>query len=400
MEIIMNKNIGIIYGVMTLALFASCGSISSQPADEATSVDTASADSAVVMFATDFSSSGQLYEGILTDGITELGNSGVSDLGSSGIVRASGEQLYILHDGYSFGSSDNIQILDAATFVTEAQYSLGNGANPHDVVVTGDTAYVSIYNAAFDPDNTDVSGNPADVVEIDLATGEIIRRYSFSDFLNDDGDKLGRADQMVLVGGILYVALQDSMADFSVNAPGLIGMIDIVSKDVEGVMTLQTKNPVDIVLGSDGDRLFVASAEYDTSGSDGGLEVLDRSTGESLFVVDDEDLGGYLERLATDNDGVYAVASTLDADFNFSSKVMRLSADATDASSITTIDDAGSDVREILVTDGHLWISRREINQATGVREPRVDVIDLATEELLGESMIPAAPVTSMVALP
>lgn len=380
--------------------YSSCGSVSSQSADEATSVDTASADSAVVMFATDFSSSGQLYEGVLTAAVTDLGNSGVSDLGSSAIVRASGDNIYILHDGYSFGSSDNVQVLDAATFVTQAQYSLGNGANPHDLIVAGNTAYVSIYNAAFDADNADVSGNPADVVEMDLATGEIIRRYSFADFLNDDGDKLGRADQMVLVGGILYVALQDSEADFSVNAPGLIGMIDIVRKDVEGVITLQTKNPVDVVLGSDGDRLFIAAAEYDTSGSDGGLEVIDIDTRASLFVVADEDLGGYLERLATDNDGVYAVASTLDADFNFSSKVMRLSADATDASGITTVDDAGSDVREILVTDGNLWISRREINQATGVREPRVDVIDLDTGDQLGESMIPAAPVTSMVVLP
>src|SRR5690606_35528142 len=107
-------------------------------------------------------------------------------------------------------------------------------------VVVGDVAYISLYSPELDPSRVDASGNPADVIAMDVTTGAILHSFSFFDSLNDDGARTARADKMERVGDKLYVCIQDlDGAFFDQNAAGKIGVIDLATNTIERVFTLQ-----------------------------------------------------------------------------------------------------------------------------------------------------------------
>lgn len=381
-----------------------CGSLDSltiDPSGNATPSN--NANSNLFVFATDYSSSGQLYLASLTDGETTLINTGVTQLGSAAIVKTQAESIAILHTGYSSVSSDNLQIIDPLNrYVTLGQHSTGNGTNPHDVVFSGTHAFITLYYPTAQTHNTDASGNPGDVIEMDTNTGSILHRYSFTPYLANDGDRNANADQMALVDNILYVTLQDLDADtFAASSNGLIGMIDINTQQVLGVIPLQGRNPFGMALNDDHTQLVVSNfasynssiGNYDTASPYGGIELVDLASQSSVAFIDDEDLGGYVERVRAGHNGYYVVVSRFDAtDYTYTSKILRLPQDDFQLSRVTTIDDNESDIREIAIDDHYLWVSRRQINVESGLSDPKIDVVDLNSGLQAGSTLTPSVP--------
>lgn len=390
-------------------LCVACSSVSQQttggdnPAADTSTIPS----SQVFVFATDFVSSGQLYTANLTNEETSLTNSGVTLLGSSATIKVFDEKIYVLHDGFSAVSSDNVQVIDPNDdFSTLAQYSTGNGTNPHDLMVVDGHAFISLYNPSADEDNLDDEGQVGDVIEMDLDSGEILHRYSFHDFLTADGDRNANADQMVLVDGILLVCLQDlASSTFEATTTGKVGLIDTTEHRVLGAFDLQGRNPVDIVVSNDETRVFVANmatydfelGEFATASTYGGIEVIDLATQSTELFIDDVDLGGYVERLKTSFDSTYAIVSRFDdTTFTYASRIIKLSQnlDATDDFSI--LEDFTTDIRDIQIAGDFIWVSRRVSDADEGTSSPRIDVLDLNSGMQIGESLVPAAAGTSM----
>ena len=115
---------------------------------------------------------------------------------SDAVARVAGGLVYVVNRIFA----DNIQILDPSRdFVTMVQCSTGNGSNPHDIVIAGDTkAYVTLYDTG-----EILVVNPAPAADCsDFERG----RIDVSPFADADGNP--EADQMAIVSGELYVLLQ------------------------------------------------------------------------------------------------------------------------------------------------------------------------------------------------
>lgn len=380
-----------------LFLLTNCGSISLSSIDELIediAEDHASHDSQVLVFATDYASGGQIYSATITNHTAELANADLTELGSDAVIKYENGLLYILHSGWSLISSDNLEIVDPDdNFAVEGQYSVGNGTNPHDVVVNGNKAYISLYNPTADSENIDEDGNPADVIVMDVNNGSILERYSFYNYLNDDGDRNGHAHKLMLVGNVLYVCLQDLSGDgwFMANSGGKLGMIDIVNQEITGAITLQGWNPASLTPNDDHTKMFVASVDdYSTMSGHGGIEVVDLASQTSETFLLDSTLGAYVDNIKSTRGSVYAVASTIDwITFTSSSQIISF------PQTISTIDDisdftvSGADIRDIAVDDDFLWVTTRIISTTEGDTSPVIRVYNTASGEQLGEDLVP-----------
>jgi hypothetical protein len=387
----------------TFIFFSACNSVTTTTPDESTNTTT-TADSTVFLFATNYSSSGQIYELSLTGTETSLSNTGLQSLGSSAIIKHVNDTLYILHDGNSVISSDNIQIIDTSgTLQTTTQFSVGNGTNPKDIIISGNRAFVTVYNPQAQSDYVDVEGNPADVVEFDLTTGEAVRFWSFTNHLQNDGDLQATAERIVQHGDFLFVAIQDlSSNTFRATAPGLIGVIDIDTNQIIDVITLQGRNPFDMKVSTDGNTLYVLNAAlldenetgYELDETYGGLEVVDLNTFVTTNFFADNLFSGAVQMIETHETGLYIVSSYFDGiNFEFGSYIYHCPADFSDVSSdCQVIDNEGADIRAITIDGDYLWVSRRRLNTNSGIREPEVNVIDLNTFETIGEKQSPLVP--------
>ena len=110
--------------------------------------------------------------------------------------------------------ADNVQVLDASSYATLRQFSLGNGANPSDIVPVSPTkAYVSLYGTPY-----------IQIVNPDAGTlGSTINLSAFA-----DTDGLPEADRMARFGRWLFVALQrlDRNNGFIPTDTSLVAVID------------------------------------------------------------------------------------------------------------------------------------------------------------------------------
>jgi hypothetical protein len=388
---------------ITIVLFtlSSCGEVSYSTAKQdddspstSSSDDNSASDSTVFLFATDFSASGQLYELNYSDDGISVGNTGLTHLGSSAIIHYLLNELFILHSGFGTVSTDNLQVVDASNDLSiSGQFSTGNGTNPHDTYIMDDQAFITLYNPSADDENIDESGDPANVIQMNKDTGTITMRYSFDDYLNDDGDKNGNAEKIIAIDDILYVCLQDlESSSFSATSSGLIGIINSTEQEINGVIELQGRNPVDIVSSQDGSMLFVAnmttfdfdSSSYEFDNAYGGLEIIDVDSGESTAFISDNDLGGYIERLLRNEDKIYAIISAYDEDDGeYLSKVIRFDDSIEDAGDIETIIPFEVDIRALFIQENYLWLSSRSSNSDSGISEPYVSIHDLESGDEL-----------------
>lgn len=386
-----------------LACFA-CGEITlGTPDNLADSInfnETVELDSFTFAFATDYASSGQLYLATLSNGSTKLTNTGVTGLGSSATLHFVDDLLYVLHDGYSFSSSDNLQILDPFNgFDNIAQWSTGNGTNPNDVAISGSTAFISLYNPSADLNNIDENGNFADVIAMDVNNGNITHRYSFANLLHQDASETANASDLLLIGDRLYVALQDLDETFSPNENGKIGIINIRTQEIENVVTLQGRNPTSLAVNHDGTKLFVSEMagynydlqRFDITTSFGGIEVVNLATLTTELFLSDESFSGYVERIIASENYFYAIVSS-DTNLEFTSKIVQLPQNLTNADEAIVFYDSETDIRAITCQNGVLWVSSQE----SGNSSPEILVIQETSGDPLGSALFPMATVMSL----
>jgi len=189
---------------------------------------------------------------------------------------------------------DNIQVIDAETFETIIEFSVGAGRNPHDIVVIDpNRAYVSCYDSHL-------------LLEVNPSTGAILDEIDLAGFADADG--LPEMDGMIRVGDRLYVQIQRLDRDLYWNPvpPSYLAVIDIATNSVVDVdpdtggtqgivltglnpqwqMTAETRHDT-------GPRIYVA--EVGSWGQlDGGIDVveLDGSVSATGFVTTEAELGG------------------------------------------------------------------------------------------------------------
>ena len=216
---------------------------------------------------------------------------------------------------------DNILVLDAADLHTPlTQFSVGNGANPHDIeVVAPDRAYVTRYDTA-----SLLIVNPRDGAEL----GEI----DLSAFADADG--LPEVSQIVRVGDRLYLSCQrlDRNSGWGPADVSYLIVVDLnsdtlvdVDPDAEGVqgIALSAANPNSMVVVGEQIAVGVVVNFGDRSG---GVEIVDTATNRSLgLAVGEEDLGGDITSMVlVDQNRGYAVV----ADENFANSVRSFDLDS------------------------------------------------------------------------
>ncbi|UCE03484.1 MAG: hypothetical protein JSW67_04645 [Candidatus Latescibacterota bacterium] len=226
------------------------------------------------------------------------------------VIRAHGDRAYVLG---RFGC-DFVQVIDAAgDFSTLNQFSTGNGTNPHDIeLYTPTKAYVSLYDTDY-------------LLVVNPETGVSAGQISLATFSDEDG--LPEADEMVLVGDLLFVALQrlDRTQGFAPVNDAVVAVVDCttdqivdVDPDSDGLqgIPLTGRNPFGELL-FDRVRQKIYLAEVGAFGvADGGAEFIDpQALSAEGFFITESALGGDLSafRLWSDCSG-YAVLT--DAGFN------------------------------------------------------------------------------------
>jgi hypothetical protein len=206
---------------------------------------------------------------------------------SDAVIRVSGGMVFVVNRFLG----DNIQRLDPERkFRTRFQCSTGNASNPQDIVVVApDKAYVTRYDRPelwiVDPSVGDCS----------LFRRGVIDLSAFA-----DGDGLPEMDQMAIVEGRLFVAVQrlDRRRGFAPTGPSRVVVIDVATDTVTGDIELHGSNPFgdasSIVREPGTGRLVFASVGDIYTVGDGGLERVDPFTlqAEGRFFIDENQLGG------------------------------------------------------------------------------------------------------------
>ena len=184
---------------------------------------------------------------------------------------------------------DNILVLDAMDLRTPlTQFSVGNGANPHDIeIVAPDKAYVTRYDAA-----SLLIVNPQDGAEL----GEI----DLSAFADADG--LPEVSKIVRVGETAVFELSAPRSQQWVGTgrrqlldrrrSGNSDTLVDVDPDAEGVqgIALSAANPNSMAVVGEQIAVGVVVGFGDRSG---GVEIVDTATNRSLgLAVSEGDLGG------------------------------------------------------------------------------------------------------------
>jgi hypothetical protein len=238
--------------------------------------------------------------------------------GSDVVLRSFNGRVYVIN---RFGT-DTIQVMDAKSYSVVADYSVGGGSNPQDIwVISDEKAYVTRHDSQNDKEIAD------DLLIINPLTGAQIGSLDFKSYMEDDGDKLSRAAQMVAVDKKLFVCLQDLQSNLMdpANTNGKVAVIDTETDEIITVIELSGRNPADITYSPLTKLIYVTDSGVfnnfvtDVTDGYGGIEVVDPETLESKgIVVDDAALGAYPSeiRLASDTLGFVIVGGMSIASFN------------------------------------------------------------------------------------
>ncbi|MCC6651730.1 MAG: hypothetical protein IT348_11330 [Candidatus Eisenbacteria bacterium] len=134
----------------------------------------------------------------------------VADTHQDATLRYFDGLLYVVN---RFGG-DNVQVIHPATYATLRQFSVGNGANPHDIAFASPTkAYVTRYETN-------------DLWVVNPATGAHTGTISLAAFRDADG--YCEMDRLHLVGPLLFVSLEriDRDNGYVPDDSGLVAVID------------------------------------------------------------------------------------------------------------------------------------------------------------------------------
>ncbi len=203
----------------------------------------------------------------------------VAPIHNDAVARAFGDFIYVVN---RFGA-DNIQVLDpAGGFTTVRQFSVGNGSDPHDIVVVArNKAFVSRYNAT-------------DLWIVNPVTGKKTGFVDLSAFA--DGDGIPEMDRMTLVGDRLFVTVQrvDRNTDWGPVGESFVVVVDAVADtliDADGAtpgvqpIVLTASNPFsEIFHDATAQRLCIAGVG-DWGVEDGGIDAVGATTLEPHGLI-------------------------------------------------------------------------------------------------------------------
>lgn len=223
--------------------------------------------------------------------VIELANQRVlRDINRGGVhsdaaARLFGGLIYVIN---RLGA-DSIQIIDPRQGYTtprDAELSVGNGLNPHDIAfANANKAYVSRYAS-----DALLVINPATLSHI----GEIdLGRFTRA----ADTDRVPEMASLLIRNGLLYIALQHidfNSPVFEKVAPGEIVVLDTATDAVLTSIVLNGRNPFASLEFSPAlGRILVATAGEFTF-DDGGLEAINPNTNqvERDFLLTEEAAGG------------------------------------------------------------------------------------------------------------
>ena len=188
------------------------------------------------------------------------------------------------HDGRVYVvnrlGQDNILVLDEADLRTPvAQFSVGNGANPHDIeIVAPDKAYVTLYDRAV-------------LLIVDPRDGAELGQIDLSAFADADGRP--EVSQIVRIGERLYLSCQRLDRDGGWGPAGVsyLILVDIATDtlvdadpDAEGVQGIALSAPNPNSLGVIGERIAVGVV-VNFGERSGGVEIVDTAANRSLGLA-------------------------------------------------------------------------------------------------------------------
>jgi len=217
------------------------------------------------------------------------------------VVRTHGGLVYVVNRLFA----DNIQVLDPAQgFATRLQCPTGSATNPHDIAFVDDhKAYVTrlevpdllIVNPSAQPNCSDFT----------------IGSINLSSLADDDHNP--DMDQMAIVDGRLYVALERLDINRILRTPatnGALAVIDTSTDQLIGDIELTGQNPFGATKGLTvrGGALYVSEPGY-FGRLDGGIERVDLDSQMAQgFVITEQELGGDITDFVLVSDTVgYAI---------------------------------------------------------------------------------------------
>lgn len=283
-------------------------------------------------------------------------------------VRTSGDRVYVINRL----PQDNIIVLakdDLATPI--AQYSTGDGSNPHEIaVIDTEKAYVTLYARDY-------------LLVINPATGDSLGAVDLSAYADADG--LPEASQMAVFDNTLFVAVQRlnrdtffSPTDFSVIVAVDIATDQIIDLDPDAAgdqgIVLEGKQPFGSAQRGGKWILGTVGSFFN---QDGGIEIVNLLTRTTEgFGLTEEALGGDVGPIAmlSDEEGYIVVT---DASFANTIKRFNLS---TGTISDPLSDHSGGFTPGMAVLNASLFV----LDQGTS-SEPTsvgVRVYDTSTDQL------------------
>ena len=278
-------------------------------------------------------------------------------------LTVDGDRVYVVNRAGAGG--DNIQALDAsASLRTLWQYSVGPGSNPWHLAMTGATrGVVTRYDTA-------------DLVAVDLvaeSTETFVTGEPHPLPVSHDADERAEPGFVVVHDGVVWVALQglDDYPWCDLTSTGVLVAYDAATlaprTDVgeDGVIPLRACNPGDFALTDDGELWIAHAGNHrsldgtggrDTTQDDGGLELVDLTTGTSLgLVLSESDFADRdLLDLALGDDGRVWI-TLANADFSVSVHPVHLT--APDPLGDAVYEAAG--IFDLLELEGVLWLADR-----------------------------------------
>ena len=289
--------------------------------------------------------------------------------------RIHGDAVALQHDGLVYVinrlGGDSIQALDPqAGYATLWECSVGNGANPHDLVFAApDKAYVPLYEKA-------------ELLIVDPSVGpscDGFVRGTIDLAALADADGVPEMDTGAILDGKLYLSLQrlDRDSFFLPSDFSAIAVIDVASDRLVDVdpstpepdgIVLEGRNPFTggqgLMLDADGNILLNDVGSFGDL-TDGGIERIDPRTMKTLgFLMTEADFGGNLtDFILVDDHTGYAVVT----DLRFDNSLVRFDPGERRVVETLIVSDEYLVDLELEPTRGELYLTDRTLKRP-GIR--------------------------------